>query len=111
MTPRFRRQRARSGRLRQMSGISSAFAQVTVSWREAVFAGAVQSSKLLERIKYSESGTPEVAIVAGRDRQSMPSGGRRDVTVLDGHALSSFVEQPLLVGPHVCNGHIEAVNS
>ena len=59
--------------------------------------------KLFEWIKYLESGTPEIPIVACGDGQPMPAGGRRDVAVFDGHAPAGLFEQPLLFRPHVCN--------
>lgn len=56
-------------------------------------------SELFEGIKYFESGTPEIPVVACRDRQPLPPGGRRDVAVFDGHAPPSLGEQDLLLGP------------
>src|SRR3989442_218605 len=68
-------------------------------------------TQLFERIKYFESGTLEVPIVACRDRQPMAPGGRRDVAVFDGHTLAGFFEQALLLSPDVCNRHVEPVDS
>src|SRR5437879_643461 len=59
--------------------------------------------ELFEWIKYLESGTPEIPIIASGDRQPVPPGGRRDVAIFDGHALAGLVEQPLLLSPLVCH--------
>lgn len=67
--------------------------------------------ELFERIEHSKSRTPEIPIVTSGDGQSMPPGGGRDITVFNGHPLTGFVEQPLLVSPHMRDGDIEAVNS
>ena len=69
------------------------------------------SGELFERIEYSDSGTPEIPIVACGDGQPMPAGGRRDVAVFDGHAQAGLVEQPLLFSPYMRYRHVEPVNS
>ena len=63
----------------------------------------VRLDEFFERIEYLESGTPEVLIVACRDGQPMPPGGRRDVAVFDRHTLAGLVEQPFLISPYVCD--------
>jgi hypothetical protein len=66
--------------------------------------------QLLERIEYFKSRTPEIAIVAGGDREPMPPCRGRDLTVINGHPLAGFVEEPLLGSPHVRHRNIEAVD-
>src|ERR1017187_831402 len=68
--------------------------------RQTASDSTVRLAELFEWIKYLESGTPEIPIVARGDRQPVPAGGRRDVAVFDGHTLAGLVEQPLLLGPH-----------
>jgi len=83
-----------------------------VGLRTGSFAGnPVWLSELFERIEYFESGTPEVLVVASGDGQPMPPGGGRDVAVFDRHTLAGLVEQPFLLGPYVCDGYVEPVNS
>src|SRR5215831_6210728 len=67
--------------------------------------------ELFERIEYFDSGTPEIPIVACRDRQPMTAGGRRDVAIFDWHTLAGLIEQSLLLSPHVRDRHVEPVNS
>jgi hypothetical protein len=71
----------------------------------------VRLRELFERIKYLESGTPEVSIVACCDRQPVAPGGGGDIAVFNGHTLAGFVERALLLGPHMGNRHVEPVNS
>jgi hypothetical protein len=50
-------------------------------------------------------------MVACRDRQTVPPCRRGYVAVLDRHALAGSVEGPFLIGPDVCDGHVEPVYS
>ena len=53
----------------------------------------------------------EVAVVSRSDGQPVPTGCRRNVAVLDGHALARLVEQPLLLSPDVRHRHVEPVDT
>ena len=64
--------------------------------------GSARLTEFFEGIKYFESGTPEVPIVARVDGEPVPPGGRCDVTVFYGHTLADFVEQMLLLTAHTC---------
>src|SRR5207253_3976786 len=77
----------------------------------ACSSGPARLTELFERIKYFESGTSEIPIVASGNGESVSPGGRCNVTVFYGHTLADFVVQTLLLSPHVCNGHVEPVNS
>ena len=57
-------------------------------------------SEFFEGIEDFEARTPEVLIVARRDRKAVPSGGGGDVAVFDRHA----------VGPDVGHRHVESVD-
>ena len=85
------------------------------SWLKDGFAalliGRLRLTELFERIKYLKAGTPEVPIVACRDGQPMPPGGRRDIAIFDRHPLAGSVEQALLLCPNMRNGHLEPVNT
>ena len=76
--------------------------------------GQVATTRLTqfpEGIEDLESRTSKVTVVPGRDGQAVSPRRRRDVAVLDRHALPRLVEQPLLFRPHVSHGHVEPVNA
>ena len=50
-------------------------------------------------------------VIASRDRQPVPPRRSRDITVFDRDPAPHLVEESLLVGPHVRNSPIEAVDS
>src|SRR4051794_26014781 len=50
-------------------------------------------------------------IIAGGDCEPVPPRGSGNVTVFNRHALSSLVEEPLLIGPHVRNRYVKPVDS
>lgn len=64
-----------------------------------------------EQIEHLQPGPPEVAVVSRGDRQPVPTGRRGDVAVLDGHALTGFLQQALLFCPHVSDRHVEPVDA
>src|SRR5437016_341571 len=67
--------------------------------------------QLLEWIEDLEPRPFEVPVVPRGDREAVPACGRRDVAVLDRHALTRLVEQSFLLRPYVGDRHIEPVDA
>jgi len=67
-------------------------------------------SQVFERIEDLQAGSVKVFVVAGDDREVVPTGRSRNIAVFNRHSPARPFQLPLLFGPNVCDRNVEAEN-